>query len=1150
MTPPRNPRILLVGYYGFGNIGDEAILAATAAALRRERPRIGITAVSGDPIATAREHAVTAVDWHDPYRIARAAERADLVIVGGGGLFHDYWGVDPGVLLTRRSWGIPHFAGAAVVAALAGRPVMLYGVGVGPLASEEGRRATAGLSAIAGAITVRDEGSAAVLRGIGVDPAKIEVTADPAFLLRPSPGVDPAPGRERPLLGVCLRPWAIGVEPPEWERAVAEGLDRFLAARGGTALFLPFQSAPGAREDDRRVAERVVSRMRERDRAVVSEVPASGAAAAGILSACDVVVGMRLHSLVFALSAGVPPVAVGYDPKVSALMETFGLSRRVIDVRALDPSRLADEIGAAAREGRRPGNDPALAAARAAAARNVSAALTLLDAGSRPFPADAGAAALALAALDNQLRENAAAEKDLAASREFAARATAEHERRMERAGAEYALLSRELAGEKENLRTITGSRVWRVVDGYWSLRRKLSGRPSPGESAASPESGAGEAVSETPEPGEAPPRPPAPPTVPDGRYDLVVLSIIDWDFRFQRPQQIATQFSRHGHRVFYLSTTRFVPPDGPAYLVEEKAPRVYEVVLRAPRALDIYGGRLEAADLAMLVPSLEALAADFAFGDAAVMVEIPFWTALGDALRDRLGWPLVYDCMDEWANFPGFGADVLALENSLVDEADVVVASSKRLVEKLSGSAARLVEARNAVDLEHYARFFRPNALLAGASHPIVGYYGALASWVDVELIEKIARRHPEGTVVLAGGRFDVDLSTLESLPNVRLLGQRPYEEMPELLWNFDACVIPFLVNEITEATNPVKLYEYLSGGKPVVAPDLTELRPFAGVCYLARGHDEFLRLLESALAEAPDDPRRAIRRRVAEENDWSARYAAIDAGIRECFPAVSVVVVTRDGLPLTKACLESLFRETWPRREIVVVDNGSTDGTPEYLRGLEAAEKIRAVFHPENRGFAAGNNAGIRASTGEVVVLLNNDTVVPPGLLGRLVRHLVRNPWIGLLCPTTNFAGNEAKVDPGYADLADLPAAAAARARLHAGVTIPLTVAAMYCVAMRRALIDRVGFLDEAFGVGMFEDDDFSLRVRNAGYDVRCAEDAYVHHVGQGTFRNLSREEYDALWTRNQEYFERKWGVAWTAHRTREGVPTPKSKFGREPS
>jgi GT2 family glycosyltransferase/glycosyltransferase involved in cell wall biosynthesis len=651
------------------------------------------------------------------------------------------------------------------------------------------------------------------------------------------------------------------------------------------------------------------------------------------------------------------------------------------------------------------------------------------------------------------------------------------------------------------------------------------------------------------PEKARAPTRQDAVAKEPAGRPDAIVFSIIDWDFRFQRPQQLGTQFGRHGHRVFYLSTTQFLAPGGPAWDLTRKAENVGELRIRSRRPLDIYGGRLEPEDIDALAESFAALARDLAMGDAVCMVQIPFWAPIAERLRETLGWSVVYDCMDEWTNFPGFGADVLALEENLVRRSDLTVVSADRLLEKWRDTAPRLTLAKNGIDAEHYRRFYAPNDLLAGARRPVIGYYGALASWVDAPLLEKIAEAHPDATLVLAGGHFDVDLSGISKRPNVRLLGQRPYEEMPKLLYDFDVCMIPFLVNDITEATNPVKFYEYLYGGKPVVAPALTELLPYANLSYLARAgdHAEFLAQLDRALAEPKDDPRRAARRKVAEENDWAHRYEAIAEGLAGAHPLVSVVVVTYGGLELTKDCLDSLARESWPRFEIIVVDNASSDGTPDFLRETAARDPgIRTIFNAENRGFAAANNQGIAASRGEIVVLLNNDTVVPPGLLGRLVRHLERDPSIGLLCPTTNFCGNEARVEPDYATIDGLPAFAARRAAEHRGRVFDIGVAAMYCVASRRAVLEEVGPLDEAYGIGMFEDDDFAVRMRQKGYRVACAEDAYVHHVGQGAFRKLSPEAYDALWKKNQAYFEKKFGVAWSKHTPREGVSAVESKIG----
>lgn len=687
-------------------------------------------------------------------------------------------------------------------------------------------------------------------------------------------------------------------------------------------------------------------------------------------------------------------------------------------------------------------------------------------------------------------------------------------------------------------------SRLWKTADLYWKLRRWFRPQVAPAlENGGPPASPAAPDAVER----RVKPVPRAPVSLPAGfparptKYDVVVFSIIDWDFRFQRPQQLATQLGRHGHRVLYLSTTQFLPADGLPWELAWKSRNVAELRLRSPRPLDIYGGRLSAEDLAVLGEALQQLSEDLSCGDVVALVQIPFWAPLAERLRRQCGWRLVYDCMDEWTNFPGFGPAVLQLEEDLVRGADVTVVSARRLFEKFEAaqSTERLLLVRNGVDLEHYQRYYGPNPLLPEVRKPILGYYGALASWVDVALLEKIALRFPEVSLVLAGGVFDVDLDAVAALPNVHLLGQRPYEEMPQLLWHFDACIIPFLVNDITEATNPVKFYEYLFAGKPVVAPPLTELLPFADLCFLAEGHDRFLAQIESALAEPADHPVRELRRAAAARNDWSERFRALDESIAATFPRVSVVIVTYGGLAFTRNCLDTLLAETWPRLEVLVVDNASPDGTPEALRDYAAADpRLRLFLQAENHGFAGGNNLGIAEARGEVLVLLNSDTVVPPGLIGRLVRHLQRDPALGLVVPTTDFCGNEARVERDYEDLADLPAFAAARARRHAGQVFDLAVAAMYCVAARREVWAEIGPLDEAFGLGLFEDDDYSIRARQAGYRVVCAQDAYVHHEGQGSFRVLPKPEYDELWDRNREYFETKWGRPWEPHRVLPGV------------
>lgn len=135
-------KVFITGYYGFGNTGDEAILAAMVAHLRELRPDLQITATSATPEATAASLGIGTVLWSSAYAMLEAVRVADLVIIGGGGIFHDYWGINPATFLTDDHWDITFYAAPAAIAVLCDKPVMLYAVGVGPLFSDHARMFT------------------------------------------------------------------------------------------------------------------------------------------------------------------------------------------------------------------------------------------------------------------------------------------------------------------------------------------------------------------------------------------------------------------------------------------------------------------------------------------------------------------------------------------------------------------------------------------------------------------------------------------------------------------------------------------------------------------------------------------------------------------------------------------------------------------------------------------------------------------------------------------------------------------------------------------------------------------------------------------------------------------------------------------------
>jgi GT2 family glycosyltransferase len=247
--------------------------------------------------------------------------------------------------------------------------------------------------------------------------------------------------------------------------------------------------------------------------------------------------------------------------------------------------------------------------------------------------------------------------------------------------------------------------------------------------------------------------------------------------------------------------------------------------------------------------------------------------------------------------------------------------------------------------------------------------------------------------------------------------------------------------------------------------------------------------------------------------------------------FPEVTIVIPTHSARDLCRSCLHAVIRSTgWDRLQIVVVDDASSDGTSEMLREIAAHEpRMIGLRFEQRRGFAAACNAGLGLATGEYVVLLNDDTVVAPGWLSRLIAHLEADPKLGLICPVTNQVANQARIDVRYESLEQMEQLAVERAISHAGQRFEIPRIALFCGVARRELLEAAGRLDERYQIGMFEDDDLCETLRARGFGLAVARDAFVHHVGQATFGKLGDAEYLAIWEANKRRFEQKWGRRW---------------------
>lgn len=626
-------------------------------------------------------------------------------------------------------------------------------------------------------------------------------------------------------------------------------------------------------------------------------------------------------------------------------------------------------------------------------------------------------------------------------------------------------------------------------------------------------------------EPARPRPLPPAPKT-----FDVVCFPVIAWSFRFQRPQQLMRELGRRDHRVFWIDPDSVKDATG-GLVHGELAPRVVDVRLAGNAPRDPFRDELHPDDVDTLLQQLETLQREAGLVGVVAVVQLPFWAPLARRAREELGWTIVYDCMDDHAAFSTNDASMLAGEAWLLRESDLVVTTSRRLRERAEASARRSVSVANGCDYDHFANGAdgEPAAALADVDGPVIGYVGAISEWFDFDLIRHAVRTHPDWTFVLVGSTWGApEHADLAEAANVRFLGEQPYETVPALLGRFDVACIPFVLTPLIEATDPVKLYEYMAAGKPVVASRLPELEVHAGRVSLVDGPEAFTEAVARELANDSEERRRA-RAAFASDNTWKQRADDLLEAVAATFARASICVVTWNNLELTKACLDSVLADrSWPDIEVLVVDNASTDGTPAYLEDLAARDvRVRVQLNDTNRGFAAANNQAIERASGSYVVLLNNDTVVPRGWLGRLLRVLDADPTIGLVGPVTDGVWNEARIDGVTVAPAHVDGFAADWAREHAGRIHPISMLAMYCVAARRSVVDAVGPLDERFGIGMFEDDDYAHRVRRAGYRLACAEEVFVHHAGQASFDKLKQK--DALWEENRAKFEEKWGAAW---------------------
>ncbi|RJX22462.1 MAG: glycosyltransferase family 1 protein [Desulforudis sp.] len=327
----------------------------------------------------------------------------------------------------------------------------------------------------------------------------------------------------------------------------------------------------------------------------------------------------------------------------------------------------------------------------------------------------------------------------------------------------------------------------------------------------------------------------------------IVYPPTIDWHFMKQRPQQLMQQFALHGHQVYYCNKM-------------QSKDRKYTQV----------------------IPNLTVVHDNKAF----IREAIPFLKRQGKRILVWSSWSKLHLFLDQYAPdilvydyVDDFPAWVPYLEK-MVHMADVVCTTASSLKQHIerdfSGKPCYLIP--NGCDLDHFQQYKHapPERPVEYQDHdgPIITYIGAWAHWVDHDLVEQVAAAFPEALVSIIGVEYGAKVS--QSVPNLKYLGYKFHEVLPRYLYYTDVCLIPFRLNQITLATNPVKMYEYLAAGRPVVTTDLPEARNAPGV-NIGKDRDSFVscvgRILSSLIAFDADEVNRWLRL-----HTWENRYKRID--------------------------------------------------------------------------------------------------------------------------------------------------------------------------------------------------------------------------------------------------------------------------------
>jgi hypothetical protein len=369
--------------------------------------------------------------------------------------------------------------------------------------------------------------------------------------------------------------------------------------------------------------------------------------------------------------------------------------------------------------------------------------------------------------------------------------------------------------------------------------------------------------------------------TVAESQFDdvpIIVHSHLRWDFVWQRPQQILSRMAQH-HPVLFLEEP-VSSPDESRLIISSTRSGVIRAVPAVPREIEDPDAKIDAV-VRLLVDAVREDPALVGRFDSPVHWFYSPMTARA-VLESVESQGVVYDCMDELANFK-FAPPTLAVrEQFLLQRADLVFTGGFALYQAKSTQHRNTHFFGCGVDVQHFARAHDPNTPVpeevSSLPKPVLGYFGVIDERLDYELIELLAKQMPLASVVMVGPAAKVRPKDLPSLSNIHWLGQRSYSELPALVKGFDVCLMPFALNAATQFINPTKTLEYLAAGKPVVSTAVPDVvHGFSDLVEIGASRPDFVARIQQSLGRS--DPLRTKR---GLERAQAASWESIVASMR----------------------------------------------------------------------------------------------------------------------------------------------------------------------------------------------------------------------------------------------------------------------------